>query len=113
MARFLALLLAGLILAGCSSLMMSGGGGTYGSGGDERSATQVAKDTAITAEIKGRYMDDETVSTFEIGVRTVNGQVTLTGTVASYAARNQAYRIARQVDGVGAVINQIRVEDRT
>ena len=106
-------LTAALILAGCSSLMMSGGGGSYGSGSDERSSTELAKDTAITTAVKARHMDDPTVNMFEIGVRTVNGQVTLTGTVGSYAARNQAYRLARQVDGVTSVVNQIRVEDRS
>lgn len=102
-----------LSLAGCSSFMMTGGGGTYDSGTDERTAAQVAKDTTIVAEIKGRYVNDPVVGVFDVGVRSVSGRVTLTGTVGSYEARNHAYRIARQVTGVSAVINQIRVEDRS
>ena len=113
MARRLVLLGTALILAGCSSLMMTGGGGSYNSGGDERSRTASAKDTAITAAVRSRHADDPTVGPFDVGVRTVNGQVTLTGTVGSYAARNQAYRLARQVDGVSSVVNQVRVEDRS
>ncbi len=108
------LVLASLLnIAACSSLMMTGGGGTYSDPGSERSATEVARDTAITAEIKARHLDDPVVSVFDVGVRTVGGRVTLTGAVGSYEARNQAYRLARQVDGVTAVINQIRVEDRS
>ncbi len=108
------LILASLLgLAACSSMMMTGGSGTYSDADSERSASEIAKDTAVTAEIKARHLDDPVVSVFEVGVRTVSGQVTLSGTVGSYEARNQAYRIARQVDGVTAVINQIRVEDRT
>ena len=93
--------------------MLTGGGGTYQDSGSERSATEAAKDTAITAEIKARHLDDAIVSMFDVSVRTVNGRVTLAGSVGSYEARNQAYRLARQVDGVTAVINQIRVEDRS
>ncbi len=109
------LIVASLLnLAACSSLMMTGGGGTYsGSTGTERSTTEVARDTAITAEVKARHLDDPLVSVFDVGVSTVNGKVTLSGTVGSYEARNQAYRLARQVNGVAAVINQIRVEDRS
>jgi hypothetical protein len=109
----LSLLLALLILGGCSSFMMTGGGGTYGSDASERTAAEVARDTTIVAEIKGRYVNDPVVGVFEVGVGSVNGRVTLTGTVGSYEARNQAYRIARGVTGVTAVINQIRVEDRS
>lgn len=102
-----------LSLAGCSSFMMTGGGGTYDNGSGERTAAEVAKDTTIVAEIKGRYVNDPVVGVFEVGVSSVSGRVTLTGIVGSYEARNQAYRIARSVTGVTAVINQIRVEDRS
>lgn len=93
--------------------MMTGGGGTYSDSRSERSTTELARDTAITAEVKARHLDDPIVSVFDVGVSTVNSKVTLTGTVGSYEARNQAYRLARQVNGVAAVINQIRVEDRS
>ncbi len=99
------------LLAGCSSMMMTGNSGGYGNAAGEQRATSSARDSAITAEVRARHRDDPLVGTQGIGVRTVNGQVTLTGTVRSYEVRNQAYRIARQVDGVSAVINQVRVED--
>ena len=92
--------------------MMSGGGSSYGTDdGTERSATEKARDANISAAIRSRYAADPAVSTYAIGVQTVNGDVTLTGTVGSYAARNQAYRIARQVDGVNVVINRLSVEE--
>jgi osmotically-inducible protein OsmY len=53
------------------------------------------------------------VSVFNIGVRTYKATVTLTGTVGTIAARNQAESIARGVDGVKAVNNQIVIEDRS
>lgn len=110
--RLTTLLAAALILAGCSSLMMSGGGSSYGAeDGTERSATEKARDANISAAVRSRYSGDPTVSAYAIGIQTVNGDVTLTGTVGSYAARNQAYRLARQVDGVNAVINRLSVEE--
>jgi hyperosmotically inducible protein len=107
------LLVTATLLAGCSSMMMTGNGGSYGNAAGEQRSTASARDSAITAEVKARHRDDPMVATEGIGVQTVNGQVTLTGTVGSYEARNQAYRIARQVNGVSAVINQVRVADRS
>ena len=106
------MLAAALILASCSSLMMSGGG-NYGGSSDttERSATEKARDSNISAAVRTRLAGDSIVSAYAIDVGTVNGQVTLTGKVGSYDARNQAYRLARQVDGVTAVINRLSVEE--
>lgn len=105
-------LAAALILASCSSLMMSGGG-NYGASSDatERGATERARDSNVSAAVRTRLAGDPVVSAYAIDVRTVNGQVTLTGKVGSYDARNQAYRLARQVDGVTAVINRLSVEE--
>jgi osmotically-inducible protein OsmY len=50
---------------------------------------------------------------FNIGVRTWEGTVTLTGTVGSYIARDQAESIAKGTGGVKAVNNLIVVEDRS
>ncbi len=112
--RGLLLSLVALNFCGCSSFLMSGGGGTYAADASgERSSTELARDSAITAEVRAGHRNDPVVSAFEVGVRTNGGTVTLTGTVGSYEARNRAYRIARKVDGVSAVVNQVRVEDRT
>ena len=101
------------ILTACSSLMMSGGTGTYSSKDTQRTATQTARDSAITSEVRAQHRNDPVVSKYAVGVQTTQGRVTLTGVVGTYEARNQAYRIARTVDGVTAVINQIRVDDQS
>ena len=102
-----------LILGGCSSLMMTGDSSGYANSAGEQSTSSTAGDSAITAEVKARHRDDPVLGTSNVGVRTVKGQVTLTGTVGTYEARNQAYRLARQVNGVTAVINQVRVEEQS
>ena len=87
--------------------------GNDNNGSNERAATVVASDTAITSKITGKFAADEIVSVFEIGVRTYKGTVTLSGKVGSIAARNRAESIARDTKGVQAVNNQIVLEDRS
>jgi osmotically-inducible protein OsmY len=50
---------------------------------------------------------------FNIGVRTWKGTVTLSGTVGSYVARDQAEALAKDTGGVRAVNNHIVIEDRS
>ncbi len=108
--RVLEILLVGIILSGCSGLMMTGSSG--GSSIDESgpSQSQQASDSAITARVRSRYAADPLVSLFDIDVQTSGAKVTLSGTVASYAAREEAEKIAISTDGVKAVDNQINVE---
>jgi len=101
-----------LLLSGCTALVVGGAGvGGNQLGTDEREPAVVAADSAITTKIKGKYVADSTVSVFNIGVRTYEGTVTLTGTVTSYVARDQAGRIANETGGVKIVHNQIVVDD--
>ncbi len=108
------ILLLSLSLAGCTALMVGGAAAVgYQVGKDERTASVVASDSAITTKIKGKYVGDSVVSVFNIGVRTYEGTVTLSGTVGSIAARDRAVSLARATDGVRAVNNQIIIEDRS
>ena len=112
--RILSLLITVLLLNGCTAMMVGGAAvGGYQVGKDERPASVVASDSAITTKIKGKYAADSVVSVFSIGVRTWEGTVTLSGTVGSYIARDQAEVIAKGTKGVKAVNNQIVVEDRS
>ncbi|MGB5330974.1 MAG: BON domain-containing protein [Woeseiaceae bacterium] len=112
--RVMIVLFAALMLGGCAALMVGGAAvGGYQLGKDERPAGVVASDSAITTKIKGKYVADTIVSVFNIGVRTWEGTVTLSGTVGSYVAREQAESIAKGTNGVKAVNNHIVVEDRS
>lgn len=103
-----------LALTGCTAMMVGGAAvGGYQLGKDERAPSVVASDSAITTKIKGKYAADSVVSVFGIGVRTWEGTVTLSGTVGSYIARDQAESIAKGTGGVKAVNNHIVVEDRS
>lgn len=112
--RTLIYLTAMLMLSGCSAMMVGGAAvGGYQLGKDERPPSVVASDSAITTKIKGKYVADSVVSVFNIGVRTWEGTVTLSGTVGSYVARDQAEAIAKDTGGVKAVNNHIVIEDRS
>jgi osmotically-inducible protein OsmY len=101
-----------MILSGCTALVVGGGtAGGYQSGKDERTSSVVASDSAITSKIKGKYAADSTVSVFNIGVRTYEGTVFLSGAVDSFVARDQAVKLAKQTSGVTAVNSQIVIED--
>ena len=114
MRRILIVLLASAMLGGCAAVVVGGAAvGGYHLGKDEREPGVVASDSAITTKIKGKYATDSVVSVFNIGVRTWEGTVTLTGTVGSYIARDQAESIAKATGGVKAVNNLIVVEDRS
>ncbi len=112
--RFFLPFLALILLSGCTALVVGGAAvGGYQLGKDEREPAVLASDSAITTKIKGKYVADSVVSVFNIGVRTYTGTVTLTGTVGSFVARDQAGSIARNTKGVVTVNNQIVVEDRS
>ena len=66
-------------------------------------------DTAITASVKTRMLGDERVAGTSITVETLNGTVMLSGFAKSQAERTAAESIARSVDGVRAVNNEITV----
>lgn len=109
--RFGIIVLALFLMSGCTALVVGGAAvGAYQLGKDEREPAVVASDTTITTKIKGKYVADSAVNVFTIGVRTYEGIVTLTGTVGSYVARDQAGRLAKGTRGVTVVNNQIVVE---
>lgn len=112
--RFGLVLLAFILLSGCTALVVGGSGaGGHQSAGNDREPAVATSDSAISARINGRNAADLVVNEFGVGVRTYKGTVTLTGTVGNVAARDQAGRIAKDTDGVVMVNNQIVVDDQS
>lgn len=72
-------------------------------------AGQAIDDAAITTTIKGKYLADDTLKGLDISVETDHGVVMLTGTVQNDAARDLATQIAKGVDGVVNVNNELKV----
>jgi osmotically-inducible protein OsmY len=75
----------------------------------QQTAGAYVDDTAITASVKTRMLEDQRVAGTSITVETLNGTVMLSGFAKSQAERSAAESIARKVDGVRAVKNEITV----
>lgn len=77
-----------------------------------RSAGEYTDDTAITARVKLAFVNDEQVSALDIQVETFRGIVQLSGFVTSRDLAERAGQIARGVEGVKDVRNDIRIRAR-
>jgi hyperosmotically inducible protein len=66
-------------------------------------------DPGITTAVKSKLTQDDTVKAYEIDVDTTDRVVTLSGTVETTAAKDQAIMIARQTEGVRDVVDRINV----
>jgi OmpA-OmpF porin, OOP family len=67
-------------------------------------------DTAITAKVKAAILDDASLNASDINVETLNGRVQLSGFVDSSAGIAQAESVAKGVDGVTSVKNDLRLK---
>lgn len=76
---------------------------------DQSSVGQYVDDTTITTQIKARMVENKQVDAAAISVETLNGTVLLSGFAKNADERSTAYNIARGVNGVKSVRNEITV----
>jgi hyperosmotically inducible protein len=93
----LAVLAVMILLAACQSTT----GRTLGESID---------DTGITAAVKAKLAAEKISTVTRIDVDTNQGVVALNGTVETEAMKTRAEEIARQVKGVRAVVNNLRIQ---
>jgi hyperosmotically inducible protein len=74
-----------------------------------RSAGRYVDDTTIDAKVKAKLVGEKASNFTRIGVNTVNGVVHLDGIVDSVHDKVMAEELARQVDGVASVVNQLQI----
>jgi hyperosmotically inducible protein len=67
-------------------------------------------DTTLTTSVKTKLATDKLATLTRVGVDTVNGVVTLTGVVTSPEERARAEELARSVNGVKGVKNNLQVQ---
>ena len=92
-------------LACAASLFVMGCGSTS----DNRSTGQVIDDTAIHTKVKAALVNDPVVSGTAINVDVERGVVVLTGAVNGEVEKRKAEDIARGVNGVRSVENNLVV----
>lgn len=68
-----------------------------------------SSDTYVTSKVKSKLAANTGLNSFDIHVSTVNGVVTLTGTVDSESTREMAGQVARDTGGVQGVDNELKV----
>jgi osmotically-inducible protein OsmY len=85
-------------LVACASTSRKEGTGEY------------VDNSVITGKIKSQLAADDFLRSFDISVETYKGTVRLSGEVDSQGAVDRAGQIARGVDGVRSVENNLRVK---
>lgn len=76
----------------------------------ERTAGQTVDDATITAKVKSQLLADADVSALNVNVTTYKGQVQLSGYVDNPNQRSKAEQIAKNVNGVRSVSNDLIVK---
>jgi osmotically-inducible protein OsmY len=98
--RFSAFLMAVLLMSvlGCASTPTQEGTGEY------------VDDTVITTKVKAALFNEPALKSLEINVETFKGVVQLSGFVSSQANITRAVQVARGVNGVSSVRNDMRLK---
>ncbi len=109
MMRTLCLLAIGLLLTGCTSMLLGNTSSREAPATTTAGSATSAADSAISGEIRQKLSADADLGQYTIGIRTQAGRVTLSGTVGGYELRDRAVTLARDTDGVRAVDNRIVV----
>ena len=95
--KFLASLILALTLAACAGTRQQESTGEY------------FDDTALTAKVKAVFVNDPVVSALSVNVETFKGVVQLSGFVKSTLERDRAVELARKVNGVKQVRNDVLI----
>ncbi len=76
----------------------------------QESAGEYIDDSVITTKVKAAVLNEPTLKSFEINVETYKGVVQLSGFVSSQANIEKAVEVTRNVKGVTAVKNDMRLK---
>lgn len=92
------LFVTSLAFTGCASTAHSEGTGEY------------VDDTVITTKVKAAVFNDASLKSAEINVETFKGRVQLSGFVNSRSDINRAVVLAKEINGVKSVANDMRLK---
>ena len=106
MARWVLVAMMGAAAAACTT--------TKDEGPTEHAAAnagRVVDDSVITGQVKAALVADPTTKAHQISVETFQGVVQLSGFVDSSEARSRATQVAKQVEGVKNVKNDLELRN--
>ena len=95
-------------VAGFSALLLLTASGCAVTRGQESVGAYV-DDATITTQVKSRFVENKEVDASSIRVETLNGTVMLSGFAKNATEKTTAEAIARKVNGVKSVKNEIAV----
>jgi hyperosmotically inducible protein len=101
------ILILGFLTTGCTTI--------YKSAADQRSVGKQYDDQKITMAIRERFLNDEKIKYFDISTYCYNGHVYLVGEYDTEDQKNQAVKLAKEVEGVKSVTDYFlpKREDNT
>lgn len=100
-------------ISACSSVYLGGGRSvTPSMGSDTRSDAQRDSDDAVSQAVLQAFARDDILSGERLFAVAKAGEVTLSGSVASFDTRDRAIRVASSTTGVARVNNQIAVNTK-
>jgi osmotically-inducible protein OsmY len=105
---FVVATLVGFAAVGCSS--------TDDRGAVEPTAANAGRavdDSVITGKVKAALVADPTTKAHQINVETFKGTVQLSGFVDTSEARSRATEVAKNVEGVHGVKNELAIRDKS
>jgi hyperosmotically inducible periplasmic protein len=76
---------------------------------DQSTVGEYVDDAAVTTKIKAKFVDAKSVDATSIHVETLNGTVMLSGFAKSMTEKSTAEVLARKINGVVMVKNEITV----
>jgi osmotically-inducible protein OsmY len=76
---------------------------------DQSTAGQYVDDSVITTKVKAKFVDNKAVAASAIEVETLKGVVQLSGFAKSADEKSSAEKLAKSVEGVQSVKNDIIV----
>lgn len=77
-----------------------------------KSAGEYIDDVSITTKVKSHMVGDKDINALHISVKTIKGVVHLSGTANTIEESNKATIIARNVAGVNAIDNMIKIKSK-
>jgi osmotically-inducible protein OsmY len=110
----LAVMLAAAPLAGCVLPIVAGTAvGGYTLATQQRSPEQLARDAAYAAAAHKYWADASTDLARDVSATTYNNELLITGIVPNQQMKDAAERLARQVQGVTRIYNEVQVGQPT
>ncbi len=110
----LGVMLAALPLGGCPAIVLGGAAaGGYTLATAQRSPAQIAKDASIAAVAHKYWADTSTDLARDVSATVYNSQLLITGTVPNAEMKAKAEEVAKRIEGVGPIYNEIQVGQPT